>query len=129
MPKLGTMFKSYLLHLARSPMGRWLLGWGFEHMSFALPVHRLHETTTLIAFHHPRPAYAVHILLVPKKAISSLADLGPGDAGFLVDLFATVQELVKALNLEESGYRLIANGGQYQDVPQLHFHLISGAHF
>lgn len=94
-------------------------------MSFAIPVQRLRETRSLIAFYHPQPTYPVHILLVPKKALASLSVLTPTDAPFLVDLFQTVQDLVKELGLESGGYRLIVNGGRYQDVPQLHFHLVS----
>lgn len=95
-------------------------------MSFAIPVNRLRETETLIAFRHPRPSYPLHILIVPKKALTSPADLKPEDAEFLVDLFATVGSLVSEYELETPGYRLIANGGSFQNVPQLHFHLISG---
>jgi histidine triad (HIT) family protein len=95
-------------------------------MTFLLPIDRLRETGTLLAFHHPRPSYPVHILLVPKRAVATLADLTPADAGFLTDLFQTVASLVHEFGLEEDGYRLITNGGAYQDVPQLHFHLISG---
>ena len=94
-------------------------------MSFAIPVHRLRETATLMAFHHPQPSYPVHILLVPKKAIANLSALTPADADFMVDLFAAIQSLVTEFGLEKSGYRLIANGGPYQALPQLHFHLIS----
>jgi histidine triad (HIT) family protein len=94
-------------------------------MSFAIPVHRLRETDSLIAFHHPKPTYPLHILLVPKKAITDLTALDPSDTGFLSDLISTVQDLVAEFNLGQVGYRLITNGGQYQDIPQLHFHLIS----
>ena len=38
-----------------------------------------------------------------------------------------VQSLVAELDVEGPGYRLIVNGGGYQGVPQLHFHLVSGA--
>ena len=101
------------------------MGWIFAHMSFALPVKRLRETDTLLAFHHPSPAYPLHILLVPKKALRGLGDLTAEDAGFLADVVRIVQSLVSEYKLEQSGYRLIANGGAYQDIPQLHFHLIS----
>ena len=101
-----------------------LLAWIFRTMSFALPVERLRETATLLAFRHPRPAYAVHILLVPKKPIASLSELDPArDADFLTDLYSSVQELVGQLGLES--YRLIVNGGIYHDFPYLHFHLVS----
>jgi len=116
----------YLLSLARSWPSRLIIGWIFAHMSFAIPVNRLHDTKTLLAFRHPRPSYPIHILLVPKKAIGSLSDLQPEDGDFLAEVIRVTQELVKDLDLAASGYRLIVNGGEYQDVPQLHFHLIAG---
>jgi len=116
----------FLNFIARSAFGRFFIGWIFAHMSFAIPVNRLYETETTLAFYHPRPGYPVHILLVPKKAIPALADLQEEDSVFLQDVFRAVQSLVEDLDLGEKGYRLILNGGQYQDVPQLHFHLISG---
>ncbi|HEX5838833.1 MAG TPA: HIT domain-containing protein [Anaerolineales bacterium] len=92
-------------------------------MSFAIPVKRLRETETLMAFHHPKPAYPFHVLLVPKKAILSLKELDAKDTVFLADLYSAVQHLVEEFHLP--AYRLIVNGGEYQDFPQLHFHLIS----
>jgi histidine triad (HIT) family protein len=99
------------------------VGWIFTHMSFAVPVKRLHETETLMAFYHPRPAYAFHVLLVPKKAIASLKDIDSTDTMFLTDLYSSVQTIVNEYQLP--AYRLIVNGGEYQDFPQLHFHLVS----
>ena len=100
-----------------------LIGWVFAHLSFAIPVKRLRETETLIAFRHPKPAYPFHVLLLPKKAVLSLKDLDPTDTSFLTDLYATVQVLVDEFQLP--AYRLILNGGEFQDFPHLHFHLIS----
>jgi histidine triad (HIT) family protein len=68
----------------------------------------------------------VHVLIVPKRSIASVTELGDQDADFLTDLVQCVKILVSDLHLENSGYRLISNGGKYQDVPQLHFHLVSG---
>jgi histidine triad (HIT) family protein len=101
-----------------------LIGWIFAHLSFVLPVKRLRETETLMAFHHPKPAYPFHILLVPKKAVVSLNELDLTDTRFLSDLYSTVQNIVS--EFEIPAYRLIVNGGEYQDFPQLHFHLVSG---
>jgi histidine triad (HIT) family protein len=100
-----------------------LIGWVFAHMSFAIPLKRLRETETLLAFHHPKPAYPFHVLLVPKKSVASLKELDSTDTAFLADLYATVQVLVEDFQLH--AYRLIVNGGDYQDFPQLHFHLIA----
>ena len=111
------MFRKTLWYLAP------LIGWMFEHMSFAIPVRRLRETETLLAFYHPKPAYQFHVLLVPKKSVVSLKEFDSKDSAFLIDLYSTVQSLVDEFQL--SAYRLIVNGGEYQDFPQLHFHLIS----
>jgi histidine triad (HIT) family protein len=76
-----------------------------------------------MAFYHPQPAHPFHVLLVPKKAIVSLKELDAEDSAFLSDLYSTVQHLVEEYGLP--AYRLIVNGGKYQDFPQLHFHLVS----
>jgi diadenosine tetraphosphate (Ap4A) HIT family hydrolase len=46
-------------------------------MSFVIPIQRLREAETLIAFHHPQPACKFHVLLVPKKALTTLMDIDP----------------------------------------------------
>ena len=99
-----------------------LVSWIFTHMSFAIPARRLRETETLLAFHHPKPSYPFHVVLVPKQEVPNMMELDPASA-FLPDLFATVQSLVAEFQLP--GYRLIVNGGAYQDFPHLHFHLVS----
>jgi histidine triad (HIT) family protein len=114
-----------ILQALRSPLvSQWIV-WLITHMSYLLPVKRLRETSTLLAFYHPTPSYPVHILIIPKRAVRSLAELEPDDADFLTDLFSCVGSLVEELHLETAGYRLITNGGKYQDFPHLHFHLIS----
>ena len=103
-----------------------IIGWIFEYMSFAIPVKRLRETDSLMAFYHPKPSYDFHILLIPKKAVASLQELDTKDSAFLMELYSTVQSLIDEFQLPV--YRLIVNGGEYQDFPQLHFHLVSDVH-
>jgi histidine triad (HIT) family protein len=116
-----------LRRFAHARLAGKLIAWMVAHMSLLLPTQRLRDTTTLVAFYHPQPSYPVHILIVPKRAIGSLLDITPDDQPFLVDLFACVRELVQELHMDEQGYRLIANGGNFQDLAQLHFHLIAEA--
>lgn len=115
-----------LLSLARSRWLGWLVGQIITHMSFLLPVDRLHETTNVLAFYHPQPSYPFHVLLVPKRPLASLSTVTAHDTDFLLELFQVVQSLVEEFKLEEKGYRLVCNGGRNQDVPHLHFHLIAG---
>lgn len=118
--------RRFLFTLARSSLAGWIVGWIFAHMSFVIPVNRLRETDTLVAFHHPKPSHPVHILLVPKRKLPNLMAISADEADFFADLYRIAQELVVEFELEKPGYSLIVNGGAYQDVPQLHFHLISG---
>ena len=123
--KLAGKVRGALFQLARSRLAGFLVRWVFQSMSFLIPVERLRETPSLLAFHHPQPSYPLHILIVPRRGYRSLLDLDPGDVAFQRDLVETVQSLVREFHLEDSGYRLLANGGAYQDVQVLHYHLIS----
>jgi len=92
------------------------------HLPFALPVKRLRETESLLAFFHPQPSHPFHVLLLPKQAVRSLAELDHASP-FLRDLIAATKSLVEEHHL--GAYRMIVNGGEYQEFPHLHFHLIS----
>jgi len=120
------MVVKFLLQLARSRLSGTLIGWVFARCSFLLPVRRLYESETLLAFMHPRPSYPVHVLLVPKKALRGLGDVQTSDAGLLLEILQAGHALAESLHLTDKGYQLILNAGAYQDVPQLHVHLISG---
>ncbi len=108
--------------LANTPPGAFLIGWIFAHMSFVIPVQRLRETDTLLAFYASKPAYPFHVILTPKKDIRAFTDLAPSDP-FLAELVSTTQSLVDEFQL--TSWRLIVNGGKNQEFPHLHFHLIS----
>ena len=114
--------KSLFKSLLKTKLVRKGIGWGFAHTDFLLPAVRLRETPNLLAFHHPHPSYPVHVIIVPRSEIASFADLDPTDP-FLADLVAVVHFLVEEFHLP--AYRLIVNGGEYQEFPHLHFHLIS----
>ena len=94
-------------------------------MNFLIPVDRLYETERVVAFYHPKPGHQTHILIVPKHKIRSLLALTETDISIVQDVIFTAQHLVKELELEEGGFRLVVNGGAYQDVMQVHWHLIS----
>ena len=102
-----------------------LLAWVLRHWGDKAPMARLLESEHLQAFHHPQPAYALHIVIVPKKAVRSLLTDGVNIEVILQDLVRVVRQLVARFGLEKKGYRLIVNGGPYQEIPQLHFHLVS----
>lgn len=95
-----------------------------EHLPFAIPLKYLRETASLLAFFHPNPAHPFHVLIIPKQPLRCLEVLEPGSP-FLVDLLAAAQSLVNEYHLP--AYRMVVNGGGYQEFPHLHFHLVSDA--
>ncbi len=114
-----------LYRFANTALGKFIIRILFTKASFMIPVQRLRETDTLIGFHHPKPSYPVHILLMPKSELPNFMALEADDPAFMADVVSTAQSLVEDFELAEKGYRLIVNGGEYQDFPHLHFHLIS----
>jgi histidine triad (HIT) family protein len=112
-----------LFRIARSNLGEVVVGWSFAYMTDFMPANKILETETVLAFHHPVPTHEVHILIVPKRKVRSLLEMKDGQ--MLHEIVKAAQHLVEELQLEKRGYSLTVNGGQYQDVRQLHFHLVS----
>ena len=124
---LKTKLLALGLKAARWPLFRPLVSLVFNHMDHFLPVERLVENDHWVAFQHPQPDYALHILIVPKKAIPTLAAASLEHPAPFAMLFEVVQTLISRYDLEHWGYRLITNGGPNQTIPQWHWHLVSAA--
>ena len=94
-----------------------------------IPVTRLYEDEQIVAFPDINPQAPVHILVIPKRHIESLADTQPEDKAMLGQLVAAAVEVARQQGLE-SGYRLIVNTGPDggQTVEHLHIHLLGGRH-
>lgn len=116
-----------LFSIAKTWFGGLLIHWVIAHFSFIIPGDKLINNDDLLAFHHPTPSYPFQIIIVPKSKYISLQDLPSDELGFEKALFLAVNDLVNRYNLKN--YRLVANGGNYQEVDHLHFHLISDDFF
>ncbi len=95
-----------------------------------MPADIAYEDDQCLAFHDVSPQAPVHVLLIPKKAIRTHADLTADDAALMGHLHLVAARLAKELGLA-AGYRLVLNcdeaGGQ--TVPHLHLHLLGGRDF
>ncbi|MFI6688040.1 HIT domain-containing protein [Streptomyces sp. NPDC050485] len=80
----------------------------------------------VLAFEHTKPAYPVHVVVVPKQHVLSLLDLGDGGEELLSSVMAVVRSVAAAVTDEHGACRVITNTGAYQDSPHLHFHVVSG---
>jgi histidine triad (HIT) family protein len=97
-----------------------------EALSGRTPVTVVKETEDVLAFHHTRPFWPVHIVVVPKKHVPSLTDLGEADATLLHKVLAVVREVARQVERSEGACRVLTNLGRYQDSKHLHFHVNSG---
>lgn len=86
------------------------------------------EDEDVIAFKDINPVAPIHILVIPKKHISTLMDLEENDARIIGKIFITIKEIARREGFGEKGYRVIANCGEDggQEVKHIHFHVIAG---
>ncbi|MEO7572832.1 MAG: HIT domain-containing protein [Acidimicrobiales bacterium] len=83
------------------------------------------ETDAVLAFHHSRPFWPVHIVVIPKVHVPSLTDLA-GHTHLLEPLLDVVREVAARVEAEQGACRVLTNLGAYQDSKHLHFHVNSG---
>jgi len=86
------------------------------------------ETDELLAFRDINPQAPMHVLVVPRKHISTLNDLTPADAGIIDKMVLAAREIAKLEGIAASGYRLVmnCNQGGGQTVFHIHLHLLGG---
>jgi histidine triad (HIT) family protein len=87
----------------------------------------VHDSARVLAFHHTRPFWAVHIVVVPKRHIASLTTVSDEDENDVRELFDVVQAVAGNVELEHGAAAVLTNLGAYQDSKHLHVHVHSGA--
>ncbi|MEA5531708.1 histidine triad nucleotide-binding protein [Dolichospermum sp. UHCC 0684] len=92
-----------------------------------IPANIVYEDDLALAFTDVNPQAPVHILVIPKKPIVSLATAEPEDQALLGHLLLTVQKVAAQAGLE-NGYRVVMNTGVDggQTVYHLHIHILGG---
>jgi histidine triad (HIT) family protein len=92
-----------------------------------IPSKKLYEDDQAYAFADIDPKSPVHLLIVPKKHIPSLAETDAADTALLGHLHAVAKRLAAEHNLS-GGYRTVINTGPDggQTVSHLHIHLLGG---
>lgn len=87
-----------------------------------------YEDEEIIAFKDINPAAPIHILVIPKKHIKSLAELEESDERLIGKIYSIINKLADKYSVREKGYRVIVNCGKDggQEVQHLHFHFLAG---
>jgi histidine triad (HIT) family protein len=94
-------------------------------LSGKAPIDRVYEDELVLAFHHPRPASPVHVVVIPKAHTPSLLGVEARDPRLLVAMIGAVQEVARRLKIGPEGVRLTANAGAPGVTPHMHWHLTS----
>lgn len=86
------------------------------------------ETQEIIVIRDIRPQAPTHLLLIPKKHISTINDADSQDELLLGRMILTAKNMAKVEKLSDDGYRLVfnVNSGGGQEVYHIHLHLLGG---
>jgi histidine triad (HIT) family protein len=93
-----------------------------------IPADIVYEDERCLAFRDINPQAPVHVLVIPKMPINSVASASASDSHLLGHLLWVAAEVARAEGIESSGYRLTINHGVDggQTVFHLHIHLLGG---
>ncbi|MFC1934817.1 histidine triad nucleotide-binding protein [Chloroflexota bacterium] len=88
----------------------------------------LYQDDEVMAFPDINPLAPIHLLIIPKKHIFSLAQVPADEASLLGRMVGVANRLAREKGVAESGYRVVINSGRQggQVVPHLHLHLLGG---
>lgn len=95
-----------------------------------LPANVVFENENVLAFADIHPLAPTHVLVIPKKHLSSLDDLTAADAALAGELLLGVKAVAERVGVS-GGYKLVSNCGEAagQVVHHLHFHILAGKKF
>ena len=95
-----------------------------------IPTTKVYEDETVIAFNDLEPQAPVHILVIPKEHIASMAEITGENSAVVAHIFEVISQIAKEKGLDD-GFRVVSNCGESagQSVKHLHFHLLGGREF
>ncbi|MBL8286857.1 MAG: histidine triad nucleotide-binding protein [Rubrivivax sp.] len=92
-----------------------------------IPSKKVHEDDDVLVFHDIHPWAPVHVLVIPKQHIATLADTGSEHDALLGKMLSLAPRLMKQLGVS-NGFRTVVNTGPDggQEVYHLHMHVFGG---
>lgn len=93
-----------------------------------IPADIVYENDDLLAFRDVNPQAPTHVLIIPKKHISTVNDMSSGDEAVMGMLFGAARIIAKQEGVSDEGYRLVVNCNEQagQTVFHIHMHLLAG---
>jgi histidine triad (HIT) family protein len=93
-----------------------------------IPCDKVYESDDVIAFRDVNPQAPTHVLVVPRKHISTVNDLEESDKDVVGQMLLAAKKIAADEGIAEDGYRLVLNCNSKagQTVFHIHMHLIGG---
>ena len=93
-----------------------------------IPARIVASDDRLVAFHDATPQAPTHVLVIPRRHVTSLLDVGPDDDALAGALVRKARDIARELGLGERGFRLVFNCGDDAgySVYHIHLHLLGG---
>jgi histidine triad (HIT) family protein len=96
-----------------------------------IPADIIYESDDAIAFRDINPKAPTHVLVIPRKHISTINDIAIEDEALVGKLFTAAREIAAADGVAEDGYRVAMNCNEAagQSVFHIHLHVMGGRQF
>jgi histidine triad (HIT) family protein len=97
-------------------------------LSGEIPAELVYESDTAVAFRDINPHAPTHVLVIPRKHISTINDIGEDDQAMIGSLFTAAKKIAEQEGIAEDGYRVVmnCNEGAGQSVFHIHLHMLGG---
>jgi histidine triad (HIT) family protein len=95
-----------------------------------IPAKVIYEDDLTLAFEDINPQAPVHVLVIPKKHLSTLLDMTAADDALMAHIFHVANKIAQDRGVADSGFRVVANCNPEsgQTVYHIHFHVLGGRH-
>ena len=92
-------------------------------LSGKIEIAKVWENDLVLAFHHPQPQSEIHVVVIPKRHISSILDPEAADGTLLSSMIQAIQEVARKLGLDKTGFYVRANAASEGVTPHMHWHI------
>jgi len=88
-----------------------------------IEIRKVWEDERVLAFHHPQPTSAIHVVVIPKQHVSSILDPLALDSALLSSMVLAVQNAARDLELDKTGFYVRTNVAAPGVTPHMHWHI------
>lgn len=92
-------------------------------LSGKIAVNVVWEDERVMAFHHPKPSYEIHVVVIPKQHIHSILEDEAAEGTLLMSMVRAIQHAARDLGLDSQGFFVRTNAASEGVTPHMHWHI------